>query len=94
MSKFSKNVCPIPVTCLVGQASHMPQSRACTEGFRDSLAGHSPSREKDLEFLKKICVSRFLVTQFGDFFASGSSSREVTQKVSQLPSRLPREWTF
>ena len=37
----------------MGQASCMPQSRAYTEGFCYSLAGQSPSREKDLEkFLK------------------------------------------
>ena len=37
----------------MGQASRMLQSRAYTEGFCNSLAGHSPSREKDLEFSQK-----------------------------------------
>ena len=42
------------MTCLVGQDSRMPQLRAYTLGFRDSLAGQSPSREKDLQFFQKI----------------------------------------
>ena len=46
-SKISKNLCNLVlVTCLVGQASCMLQSRAYTEGFRDSFAGQSPSHEK------------------------------------------------
>ena len=49
--KNFKQLCnPILATCLMGQASRMPQSQAYTEGFRDSLAGQSPCLEKDLEF--------------------------------------------
>ena len=38
---------------VAGQASCMPQLRAYIEGFRDSLASQSPSREKDLEKFQK-----------------------------------------
>ena len=41
-------------TCLAGQASRIPQSRAYSEGFRDSLAGQSPTCENDLEYFAKI----------------------------------------
>ena len=75
--KFQKLWHLFLATCLTDQASHMPQLWACTEGFCDSLAGQSPSREKDLEIFSKIWVFRFLATQFGDLFASGSSSHEV-----------------
>ena len=73
---FQKLCNPILATCVTGQASCMPQSRAYSEGFRDSLAGQSPSREKDLELFAKILIFRFLATQFGDLFTSGSFSRE------------------
>ena len=43
----------------MGQASRMPQSRAHTEGFRDSLVGQSLSREKDLEKFQKSGFSKF-----------------------------------
>ena len=45
---------PVLATCLAGQAIRMPQPRAYAEGFHDSLAGQSPSREKDLENISKI----------------------------------------
>ena len=90
---FQKSCNPVLVTCLVGQASHMPQSRAYIEGCHDSLAGQSPNHEKDLEFFFKNLGIRFLSTQFGDLFVSGSSGHEYTQKVSRLPSRLPCGWT-
>ena len=54
----------------------MPQLQAYTEGFCDSLASQSPSRENDLENFSKYWVFKFLATRFGDLFASGSSSRE------------------
>ena len=38
----------------MSQASRMPQLQAYTRGFRDSLAGQSPSHEKDLEIFSKI----------------------------------------
>ena len=83
--KFQKLCNLVLATCLMGQASCMPQSRAYTEGFRYSLAGQSPSREKDLEYFSKIWVFRFLATQFSDLFASGSSSHEVYSECFVAP---------
>ena len=54
-----------------------PQSGAYIEGFHDSLVGYNPSREKDLEIFSKIWVFRFLTTQVGDLFTSGSSNHKV-----------------
>ena len=62
--------------------------------FCDSLAGQCSSRKKDLENFQKFWVFRFLATQFGGLFESGSFSHELTQKFSRLPSRLPRGWNF
>ena len=94
MSKISKIVQPCLATCLVGQASRMPQSRAFTKGFHDSLAGQSPSCEKDLEIFPK---SRFL--DFSRLYLATCSWVEAlvvrcTQNVSQLPTWLPHGWTF
>ena len=36
----------------------------------------NPSHEKDLELFSKIWVFRFLATQFGDLFVSGSSNHK------------------
>ena len=83
--KFQKLWHLVLATCLAGQASCMPQSWACTEGFCDSLAGQSPSRGKDLEIFSKIWVFRFLATQFGGLFASGSSSHEVYSESVVAP---------
>ena len=47
---------PILATCLAGQASRIPQSRAYIEGFRDSLASQSPSHEKDLDLFLFIYI--------------------------------------
>ena len=62
-----------------------PQSGAYIEGFHDSLVGYNPSREKDLEIFSKIWVFRFLATQFGGLFASGSSSHEVYSESVVAP---------
>ena len=60
---------------VAGQASRMPESRAYTEGFRDSLASQCPSRKKDLNFF--FCQNsgflKVLATWFGDFITRGSS---------------------
>ena len=61
---------------VVGWSSRMPQSRAHTEIFRDSLTGQCPSREKYLEYFSKIWVLMFLAAQYGDLFAGGRSSRK------------------
>ena len=82
---FQKLCNSILVTCLVSQANCMPQSRAYTEGFRDSLAGQCPSRKKNLKISPKIWISRFLATLFGDLFASGSFSREVYSESFVAP---------
>ena len=59
--------------------------RLVCEGFCNSLAGQGPSCEKHLEKFSKIQVFRFLATQFGDLFASGSSNREVYSKCFAAP---------
>ena len=82
---FKKLCNPVLATCLAGQASRMPQSRAYTEGFHDSLAGQGPSHKKDLEIFSKIWVFRCLATQFGDLCASGSSNREVYSECFAAP---------
>ena len=83
--KFQKLCKLVLVTCLVGQANRTPQSQAYTKGFCNSLVSQSPSHEKDLEIFPKIWVFRFLVTQFGDLFMSGSSSREVYLESFMAP---------
>ena len=55
-SCFWKMCNPILATCLIGQASCMPQFRAYIEGFCDSLVGQSPSRKIVLEFFFKNLV--------------------------------------
>ena len=45
---------------VAGWSSRMPQSRAHTEIFRDSLAGQCPSREKYLEYFSKFGFLCFL----------------------------------
>ena len=82
---FKKLCNPVLATCLAGQASRMPQSRAYTEGFHDSLAGQGPSHEKDLEIFSKIWVFRCLATQFGDLCANGSSNRKVYSECFAAP---------
>ena len=76
ISKISKTVLPSSGDLVAGQASHMPQSQAYIEDFRDSLVGQGPSHEKDLEIFSKIWVFRVLTTWFGDLLASESFNRE------------------
>ena len=52
ISKISKTLLPCFGDLVVSQASRMPQLRACSEGFRNSLAGQSPSRKKLRKFFK------------------------------------------
>ena len=54
----------------------MPQSRAHTKIFRDSLVGKCFSREKDLEYFSKVWVFMLFAAQVGDSFAGGKSSRK------------------
>ena len=54
----------------------MPQSRAHTEIFRDSLAGQCSNCKKYLEYFSNFGFLMFLAAQSGDFFAGGRSSRE------------------
>ena len=61
---------------VAGWSSHMPQSQAHTEIFRNSLASKCLSRKKYLEYFPKIWVLMFLAAQYGDLFAGGMSSRE------------------
>ena len=87
--KISKKVLPCFSDSIVGLSSSMPQSRAHTEIFHDSLAGQCPNREKYLEYFSKFGFLMFLMAQSGDFFKGGRSSRGGTQKYSRLTSRLP-----
>ena len=57
----------------------MPQSRAHTEIFRDSVAGQCPNRKKYLEYFSKFVFLMFLATQSGGLFMGGGSSRDGTQ---------------
>ena len=69
----------------------MPQSRAHTEIFRDSLAGQCSNREKYLKYFSKFVFLMFLAAQSSDLFMDGGSSREGTQRFLRLTSRLFRE---
>ena len=85
---FQKLCNPVLVTCLTGQASHMPQSQAYIEDFHDSLVGQGPSHD----------LFTSLATQFGflnfSWLNLATCSRvetlvtRCTQNVSWLPSRL------
>ena len=88
MSKISKTALPCFGDSIVGWSSRMSQSRAHTEIFLGSLAGQCPNREKYLEYFSKFGILMFLVTQFGNLFAGGRSSREGTQRFSRLTSRV------
>ena len=81
MSKISKTVQSYSGDLPRGSS----QSRVYIEGFRDSLAGQTPSREKDLEIFSKNWVFRFHMTQFGDLFVSGSSIREEYSESFAAP---------
>ena len=59
----------------------------------DSVAGWS-SREKYLEYFSKFGFLIFLVTQSGDLFAGGRSSREKAQRFSWLTSWLSHGQNF
>ena len=72
---------PILATCLAGQASRMPQSQAYIEGSRDSMAGQSPSREKDLEFFQKFGILYFSRLYLATCSRVEASVVRVTQKV-------------
>ena len=65
---------------LAGHASHKALVASLLRSSHDSLESESPSREKHLENF-----SKFLgFGHFRDLVPSGSFSRELTQKVSQL----------
>ena len=71
MSKISKTVLPCLGDSVAGWSSRMSQSRAHTEIFCGSLAGHCPNHEKYLEYFSKFGFLMFLTTQSGDLFARG-----------------------
>ena len=54
----------------------LSQSWAYSKALGNSLADQGPSHEKGLEIFSKIWVFSIFATQFGDWFASGNSSRE------------------
>ena len=76
LSKSSKTVLPCSGDSIAGWSSRMPQSRAHTEIFCDSLVGQCPSRKKYLEYFSKFEFLMFLAAQSGDLFAGGRSSCE------------------
>ena len=76
LSKSSKTVLPCSGNSITGWSSHMPQLRAYTEIFRNSMAGQCPSREKYLEYFSKFGFLMFLAAQSSDLFAGGRFSRE------------------
>ena len=76
LSKSSKIVLPCSGNSVSSRSSCMPQSRAHTEIFQDSLAGQCPNREKYLEYFSKIWDFIFLPAQYVDLFTGGRSSRE------------------
>ena len=76
---------PYSGNLVVGQSNRMPQSRAHTEAFHDSLADQSPSREKYLENFSKIWVFKFLVAQIGDLFAGEIFNREGYTEIFATP---------
>ena len=66
----------------------MPQLCAYSEGFRNSLVGQSPSREKDLEFFQKFGILYFSRLYLATCLRVEASVVRVTQKGWRLPSRL------
>ena len=84
-AKISKTMLPCSSDLVAGQASHMPQSWAYKEGFRNSQTGQCPSCKKNLENFSKIWVFRVVATWFGDLFASESSSREGHTETFATP---------
>ena len=94
ISKISKTVLPYSGDSVASQTSRMPPIASLHRSFCDSLAGQCFSREKDLENFQNSGFLKVHATKFGDLFVSGSSSHEVIQKFSQLPSRLPHGCTL
>ena len=88
--KISKTVQP----CFGNLPYGSSQSRDYSEGFRDSLVGHCPSREKDLEFFQKSGFLDFSWLMLATCSQVEASVARVTRKVWRLSSRLTRRWTF
>ena len=82
---FQKQCCPVLATWSQVSPVALPQSRAHTVGFRNSLASHCPSHEKYLEIFSKIWVFRFLVTQIGDLFTGESSNHKGYTEIFATP---------
>ena len=57
-------------------SNRMPQSRAHTEIFCDSLVGQCPSHEKYLEYFSKFGFLMFLTGLSSDLFTGGRFSRK------------------
>ena len=81
LSKSSKTVLPFISDSVAGWSSRMPQSRAHTEIFCNSLVGQCPSRKKYLEYFSKFGFLMFLTAQSGDLFMGGRSSHEGYTKI-------------
>ena len=92
--KISKTVLPCSGNSVEGWSSCMPQSRAHTEIFCDSLAGQCPSREKYLEYFSKIWFSYFLRLRLATCSRMEGPVARGTQRFLRLSSRLSREWNF
>ena len=61
-----------------------PQSRAYSEALATLWRVKLPIAKKTLKKFQKVWVFSIFVTQFGNWFKSGSSSREFTQNASRL----------
>ena len=69
---------------LVGHANRKAPVASLLRSSCNSLANESPSHEKHLEIVfQNLWVFSIFATHFSDLIASGSSSRELTQKVSR-----------
>ena len=82
--KFSKTV----QLCFGDSTSRVKQVASLLRSFRDSLASQAPSHKKDLENYQKSGFFRIFATQFGEWFMSGSFSREVYSEWFTTYSRV------
>ena len=71
-----------------------PQSWAYLEALTTLWRVSPPVAKNIYKFFQNFSIFGIFATQFGDLFVSGSSNCELTQKDSQHPSWLVREWTF
>ena len=76
LSKSSKTMFPCFGDSVASWSNRMPQSRAHTEIFCDSLVGQCPSHEIYLEYFSKFGFLMFLTGLSSDLFTGGRFSRK------------------